>query len=129
MNMLEKIKSKKGFTLIELIVVIAVIAILAAILLPQFTGFSDGAKQKSALSDARNLSVALEALVAEGKTVDESAMKTYLGNKTFSGTFTTSPTATGFVYTKGITPKNTAVTYTTSTGAFTMTFNSMAVSP
>ncbi|MEA5027055.1 hypothetical protein SDC9_118984 [bioreactor metagenome] len=36
---MKKLLSKKGFTLIELIVVIAILAILAAILVPSITGY------------------------------------------------------------------------------------------
>lgn len=46
--------NKKGFTLVELIIVIAVIGILAAILIPVFANVVDKANTKSALSDARN---------------------------------------------------------------------------
>lgn len=43
--MLNKLrKSKKGFTLIELIVVIAILGILAAIAIPRFAGFTSKAK-------------------------------------------------------------------------------------
>jgi type IV pilus assembly protein PilA len=59
--MVEKIKNRKGFTLIELIVVIAIIAILAAVLIPRFTGFSDSAREKSAISDARNILISMQA--------------------------------------------------------------------
>lgn len=62
------LKNRKGFTLIELIVVIAIIAILAAVLIPRFTGFTESGRQKSAISDTRNVLVSLEALIAEGKT-------------------------------------------------------------
>jgi type IV pilus assembly protein PilA len=37
-------KNTKGFTLIELIVVIAILGILAGIAVPRFTGFTDKAK-------------------------------------------------------------------------------------
>ena len=47
-------KSKKGFTLVELIIVIAVIGVLAAILIPVFANVIEKANAKSALSDARN---------------------------------------------------------------------------
>ena len=42
-------KSKKGFTLIELIIVIVILGILAAIAIPKFVGFSSEAK-KSAIN-------------------------------------------------------------------------------
>ena len=63
----KRLAGKKGFTLIELIVVIAVIAILAVILIPRFVGFTKSAREKSVMSDARNVLMALEALDAEGK--------------------------------------------------------------
>mgnify|MGYP004467416951 CR=1 FL=1 len=46
---------KKGFTIVELVIVIAVIAILAAVLIPTFTGVINNAKESSAQSEAKNL--------------------------------------------------------------------------
>ncbi len=46
---------KKGFTIVELVIVIAVIAILAAVLIPTFTGVINKAKDSKALQEARNL--------------------------------------------------------------------------
>lgn len=45
---------RKGFTLVELIIVIAVIGVLAAILIPVFANVIEKANRKSAHSDARN---------------------------------------------------------------------------
>ncbi len=47
-------KMKKGFTIVELVIVIAVIAILAAVLIPTFTSVTEKAKESAALQEARN---------------------------------------------------------------------------
>lgn len=61
-------KKKKGFTLIELIVVIAILGILAAILIPKFTGFQDKAKATQALTDAKNIATAIDGWYIENTT-------------------------------------------------------------
>lgn len=57
-------KNKKGFTLIELIVVIAILAILAAIAIPSFIGITAQADAKVELANAKNISTAFNAYQA-----------------------------------------------------------------
>lgn len=67
----KKLKNKKGFTLIEMLVVVAIIAILVAISIPMVSGALDKARKAA---DAANLQAAKSvALLAEmeGK-IDES---------------------------------------------------------
>lgn len=52
-------KNKKGFTLVELVIVIAVIAILAAVLIPTFGAIINNANKSAAEQEASNLRTAL----------------------------------------------------------------------
>lgn len=76
---MKKINKKRGFTLIELIIVIAIIAILAAIAVPAFGGISQKAKDNADLSNARTIYSVVTAGVAEG-TIEETVSKTSIDN-------------------------------------------------
>lgn len=66
--MIKNLKKKKGFTLIELIIVIAILGILAAIAIPRMAGFQDDAKGKAVLTEAKTIASTIAVLSTNGKT-------------------------------------------------------------
>lgn len=64
---MENKKKKKGFTLIEMVVVIAIIAILAGIAIPQGLKSINKAKATTDIANAKNIATAINQWVSEGK--------------------------------------------------------------
>ena len=58
---MNKMKSEKGFTLIELMIVVAIIGILAAIAIPQFAAYRERAYVASMKADCNSVRTAEEA--------------------------------------------------------------------
>lgn len=66
--MIEKIramKNKKGFTLVELIVVLVILAILAALLVPALTGYIDKANKQKVTAECRMVVMAAQTEASE----------------------------------------------------------------
>ena len=73
-------KAKKGFTLVELVVVIAVIAILAAVSVGAYFGVTESAKNSKADQEAKALHTALMLVVNNPETgvgLDDEGKLTY----------------------------------------------------
>lgn len=58
-------KDNKGFTLVELIVVLVILAILAAILVPALLGYIDEAKQKQLVLHGKSVYTAAQAAASQ----------------------------------------------------------------
>ena len=52
---MKKLNNKKGFTIVELVIVIAVIGILAGVLIPTFSGIQQSAKESAAFQECKNV--------------------------------------------------------------------------
>ena len=63
--MRRNMKKNKGFTLVELIVVLVILAILAAILVPALLGWIDRAKQQQGVRRMHDIQVAAASALAE----------------------------------------------------------------
>jgi prepilin-type N-terminal cleavage/methylation domain-containing protein len=73
---LNKLKKKKGFTLVELLVVVAILAILSVALLPSVLGYSDKARDARAIKDVRNFATVIDAFAATDGDYPEASLDT-----------------------------------------------------
>ena len=108
-------KDEKGFTLIELMIVIAIIGILAAIAIPQFNAYRARSYNASAQADARNLMTAQEAYYVDNDTYtsSEALLTGDYGLVTSTGTILT---------TTGDSVSYTVTSYNTNAGSYKKTY-------
>lgn len=93
-------KVQKGFTLVELIVVITILAILGTIAFISLQGYSQDAKNSKVASDIRSIVSAIETSLTQGPTSvhdlnDNSLQATHGEHITNAGTFASGVTLSG----------------------------------
>jgi prepilin-type N-terminal cleavage/methylation domain-containing protein len=84
-----EMKSRKGFTLIELMVVVLIVAVLAAVLIPMLTARLEAARWSEGKAGAGTIATAIRAMVAEQgedfAAIDDAA--TYLNQADLRGKY------------------------------------------
>jgi len=126
-KMIQKNMNKKGFTLVELIIVIAVMAILAAIVIPRMTGitaiFRENADERSCETIGRELIIRIQT----GNIADDADIDlTDVSGVITDGSITTPRTGGTFQYSYVAATDTLTVQVTGGTGTVTA-FTSAAV--
>lgn len=80
----KKRKNNKGFSLVELIIVIAIMAILAGVLTPQFVKYLNKSKVSADIQNAQQMASALAAQFADDATSSSAKLKYPIEEKNVS---------------------------------------------
>ena len=64
-------RMKKGFTLVEIMIVVAIIAILAAVAIPNFIKYRKTAQMNACISNLKQIQAAVEQCKLAGKSVND----------------------------------------------------------
>ncbi len=122
MNKKQKSLTNKGFSLVELIIVIAIMAVLVGVLAPQFIKYVEQSRKSTDIQNAESIKTAVLADIADGK-ITASGTNVQFGNlnaTSFAGdgsmatAITTAPTVQGSI--GGKKAKGFFVTYDASAG-------------
>ena len=123
-------KKNKGFSLVELIIVIAIMAVLVAVLAPQFIKYVEQSRRSRDIQTADRIREAFLADIAEGSTHGAGSVEVEINASYLPGTINETPVVAGHVFTPGGTftavydaNQNVVGVYVTEDYAGSMTYN------
>lgn len=70
----KSLTNRKGFTLVELLVVVAIIGVLAAIAIPKFASATEAANGAKMMADLRTIDSAISIAIAKNETIAAGAV-------------------------------------------------------
>jgi len=94
-------KKNKGFSLVELIIVIAIMAVLVAVLAPQFIKYVEQSRRSRDIQTADRIREAFLADIADGSTHGVGSVEVEINASYLPGTINETPTVAGHVFTPG----------------------------
>ncbi|MDD5509374.1 MAG: prepilin-type N-terminal cleavage/methylation domain-containing protein [Dehalococcoidales bacterium] len=71
-------RGQKGFTLMELLIVVAILGVLAAVVIPRFTGLIGRGQTEAATTELSIVQTAMVAAMTDAKTATVSPQATYI---------------------------------------------------
>ena len=77
MNKKQKSLTNKGFSLVELIIVIAIMAVLVGVLAPQFIKYVEQSRKSTDIQNAENIKTAVLSDIADGNITGSGTDKTF----------------------------------------------------
>ncbi len=86
-----KMRMKKGFTLVEIMIVVAIIAILAAVAIPNFIKYRNDSRKAACIGNMKEIQTAAESYLTQNPSTTAPTMDNLLNSDDGAGYFKVKP--------------------------------------